>query len=195
MDSLKPLYHALECYEKTLKLLYGQLPEIDEVANVLASAVRSGGRIFVAGNGGSHSLAEHLCGELIGRLNYEARPIGAFVLQNCAPVTSALANDYRFEITVARELDALARPGDIFLAISASGESRNLVEAARRAIELELTTVCLVGRSASALGDICQIRLATPSPEIVSVQQVHLVVMHLIWLALEQALDTEQLAG
>ncbi|HEV2781345.1 MAG TPA: SIS domain-containing protein [Actinophytocola sp.] len=195
MDPVSQLYNVFAAYQASLELLHKQLPMIAEVADTLASTVRRNGRIFIAGNGGSHSLGEHLCAELIGRLSYEARPVGAFVLQNCTPVTTALSNDYRFEIALARELDALARPGDVFLAISASGESRNLVEAALRANEMGLTTVCLVGRSVSPLGDGCHVRLATPSPEIVVVQQVHLVVVHLIWLALEQVLGAGEPAG
>jgi D-sedoheptulose 7-phosphate isomerase len=161
---------------------------IQETAKILASAVDGNGRIFIAGNGGSHQLAEHLCAELVGRRDHSASPIGAFVLQNCRAVNSALANDLAFEDALARELVALCRPGDTFIAISGSGESRNLVAAANAAVRAGVTTLGLVGTAESTLGRICRMRIATPSSSIASVQQVHLVAIHLLWLALEEAL-------
>jgi len=195
VDSNVSLHDALRSYETTLQALHDQLPSIDEAARALAFTVSTNGRIFIAGNGGSHQLAEHLCAELIGRLDHVAPPIGAFVLQNCRTVNSALANDLTFESALARELRALSRPGDAFIVISGSGESRNLVEAAEHATRAGLTTLGLVGIASSSLGRACRMRIATPAPAIASIQQVHLVVIHLLWLALEEVLAGETSRG
>ncbi|MEO3816187.1 SIS domain-containing protein [Plantactinospora sp. B24E8] len=148
----------------------------DELARLLAG----GGRLLVAGNGGSAAEAQHLAAELVGKLRDDRAPLSAIAL--CAETSSltALGNDYGFDEVFARQVRAHGRPGDILLLLSTSGRSANLVRAARAGREIGLRCWAFTGPTPNPLADACTDVLAVPSPDSQVVQELHLVSAHVL---------------
>ena len=159
---------------------------IDAAVDLLHSALGSGQKLLVCGNGGSAADAEHLCAELVGRFAVERRPLPAIALTTNTALLTAWSNDYRFDDVFARQIEALARAGDVALGISTSGNSVNVVNALRRARELGLRTIGLTGKGGGALAPHCDVLLAVPLTGTPRVQEVHLVTCHAICAALEE---------
>jgi len=148
----------------------------DELARLLAA----GGRLLVAGNGGSAAEAQHLAAELVGKLRDDRAPLSAIAL--CAETSSltAIGNDYGFDEVFARQVRAHGRPDDILLLLSTSGRSANLVRAARAARELGMRCWAFTGPTPNPLADACTEVLAVPSPDTQVVQELHLVSAHVL---------------
>jgi D-sedoheptulose 7-phosphate isomerase len=146
----------------------------------LAWHLGRGGRLLVAGNGGSAAEAQHLAAELVGRLRTERAPLSAIALTPDSSAVTAISNDYGFEHVFARQVRAHGRPGDVFLALSTSGRSANLVAAVHAARESGLRTWALTGRGRSPLAELCDEALCCPSADSQVVQELHLVSVHLL---------------
>ncbi|WP_422774373.1 D-sedoheptulose-7-phosphate isomerase [Plantactinospora sp. WMMC1484] len=148
----------------------------DELARLLAG----GGRILVAGNGGSAAEAQHLAAELVGKLRDDRAPLSAIAL--CAETSSltAIGNDYGFDEVFARQVRAHGRPDDVLLLLSTSGRSANLVRAARAGRELGMRCWALTGPTPNPLADACTDVLAVPYPDSQVVQELHLVSAHVL---------------
>ena len=143
-----------------------------------AAAIQNGGTLFICGNGGSAGEATHLSGELIGPfLNKTRRPLPAIALGFDPSASTAIANDFTFDAIFARQLNALARPGDVLWALSTSGRSANIVNALNAATERGLFTVLLTGAAHSDLPN-ADIVLAVPSRDTPRIQELHLVLGH-----------------
>ncbi|MET0416898.1 MAG: SIS domain-containing protein [Actinoplanes sp.] len=155
---------------------------------LLAQHLGEGGRLLVAGNGGSAAEAQHLAAELVGRLRGERIPLSAIALTADTSAVTAISNDYGFDEVFARQVRAHGRPGDVLLAMSTSGRSPNLVAAARAAKEHGLRTWAMVGAGDSPLADACDEALRCPSPDSQVVQELHLVSVHVMCEYLDKAL-------
>ena len=156
----------------------------------LAWHLGTGGRLLVAGNGGSAAEAQHFAAELVGRLRDERRPLSAIALTPDSSALTAIGNDYGFDQVFARQVGAHGRPGDILIVLSTSGRSPNLVEAVRAAKEQGLRTWALVGPGRSPLADECDEAVCCPSPDSQVVQELHLVSVHLICEYVDRALPS-----
>ena len=159
---------------------------VDAAVDLLHSALASGQKLMAFGNGGSAADAEHLCAELVGRFALERPALAAIALTTNTALLTAWSNDYRFDDVFARQIEALARPGDVAFGISTSGSSANVVNALRRARDLGLRTVGLTGRGGGALAPYCDVLMAVPLAETPRIQEVHLATYHAICAALEQ---------
>jgi phosphoheptose isomerase len=146
----------------------------------LAWHLGQGGRLLVAGNGGSAAEAQHLAAELVGRLRTERAPLSAIALTPDSSAVTAISNDYGFEEVFARQVRAHGRPGDVLLVLSTSGRSANLVAAVRAAKETGLRTWAMAGAGRSPLADACDEALCCPSPDSQVVQELHLVAVHVL---------------
>ena len=146
----------------------------------LAWHLGQGGRLLVAGNGGSAAEAQHLAAELVGRLRDERAPLSAIALTPDSAAVTAISNDYGYEEVFARQVRAHGRPGDVLLVLSTSGRSPNLLAAVRAAKECGLRTWALVGAAPSPLADACDEALRCPSPDSQVVQELHLVAVHVM---------------
>ncbi|MEV6634806.1 SIS domain-containing protein [Actinoplanes sp. NPDC051470] len=155
---------------------------------LLAQHLGTGGRLLVAGNGGSAAEAQHLAAELVGRLRTERRPLSAIALTPDSSAVTAISNDYGFDEVFARQVRAHGRPGDVLLLMSTSGRSRNLVAAARAGRECGLRTWAMAGAGPSPLADHCDETLHCPSPDSQVVQELHLVSVHLLCEYIDRAL-------
>ena len=157
----------------------------------LGPELLAGRRLLVAGNGGSAAQAQHLAGELVGRYRTERPALSAIALIDDAASLTAIANDYGWEEVFARQVRAHGRPGDFLLALSTSGESRNLVQAAGSARALGMRTWALTGPVPNSLGEACEDCVAVSGPTPV-VQEAHLVAIHLICTAVDAAVAVER---
>lgn len=163
-------------------------PYVESVAQateLLREAIASGHKIFVFGNGGSAADAQHIAGELVGRFARSRPPIAAVALGTNQALLTAWSNDVDYEEAFARELEALARRGDVAWGISTSGRSRNVVNALKQARATGLRTIALTGQGGGDLTQFADVLLAVPLTETARIQEVHLVTYHAICAALE----------
>jgi D-sedoheptulose 7-phosphate isomerase len=161
---------------------------LQEVADRMVASLRSGGTIFLCGNGGSASQAEHLAAELSGRFAFDRPPLAAVALTGPSAQLTAVGNDYGYASVFARPLEALGRSGDVLLALSTSGNSPNVVEVARAARKGKLFVVALTGRTGGALADAADLLLAVPSDHTPRIQEVHLLWGHDLCEIVEEVL-------
>lgn len=155
--------------------------ELDHVlaqADDMAERLRRGGRILVAGNGGSAADAQHLAAELSGRYLKERKALAGIALTTDTSALTAIGNDYGFDFVFSRQVEALGRPGDLFIGISTSGNSPNIIKAVESAKELGLTTLGLLGRDGGKLKGLVDDALIVPSTVTARIQEVHQMVYH-----------------
>lgn len=151
---------------------------IARAASMCIETLNANGRILLAGNGGSAADAQHLAGELVSRFQYDRPGLAGIALTVDTSVLTAVGNDYGYERVFARQLEALARPGDVFIALSTSGNSQNIVEAARWARESSVHTIGLTGRAGGRLRNLVDICICAPSDETPRIQEMHILIGH-----------------
>jgi D-sedoheptulose 7-phosphate isomerase len=154
----------------------------------LARHLGHGGRLLVAGNGGSAAEAQHLAAELVGRLRDERMPLSAIALTPDSSAVTAIGNDYGFDEIFARQVRAHGRPGDVLMLLSTSGRSPNLLAAADAAREVGVRTWALSGPGPNPLADACDEALCCPAEDSQVVQELHLISVHVMCDYLDRAL-------
>jgi D-sedoheptulose 7-phosphate isomerase len=167
-------------------------PELDRLqrwGDDLRRRLERGGRLLVAGNGGSAALAHHVAGEMVGRFDREREPFSALALSGDPAGLTAIGNDYGYDEVFARQVHAHGRQGDVFLALSTSGRSANLLRAVDVGRRVGLTASALTGPGPNPLAEAADDVVAVPCPDTPSVQDVHQVAVHLLCLAFENAAD------
>lgn len=180
-DHLGSLARALEPFEE-------EAAKLSDWGRRLAMVLDQGGRLLVAGNGGSAAEAQHLAAELVGKMGEDRRPFSAIAL--CAETSSltAIGNDYGYPEVFARQVRAHGRPGDVLITLSTSGRSANLLAAVAAAVETGMLTWALTGCRPNPLATASDDAVAVPSPDSQTVQELHLVCVHLLCTHLEAAL-------
>jgi D-sedoheptulose 7-phosphate isomerase len=161
---------------------------VASVARAYAETLGAGGTLFFCGNGGSAADAQHIAAEYVVRYSADRRALAAVALTTDASVLTAAGNDLGFHHVFARQVSALCRKGDLLVLHSTSGESRNLLEAARAARERSVRTVAFLGRGGGALGAEVDEALVVPSDDTGRIQVIHLALEHLIVELVEEAL-------
>jgi D-sedoheptulose 7-phosphate isomerase len=156
--------------------------------DLIVATLRAGGRLLLAGNGGSAADAQHIAAELTGRFMRERRPLAALALHSNTSAVTAIANDYGYEQVFARELAAHARPGDVFLAISTSGNSPNILRAIDAARDHDVLVIGLTGESGGAMRGACDLCLCVPSTAAARIQEMHIMIGHTICQLVEERL-------
>jgi len=158
----------------------GGVSLVAAVAGDLLSALRAGRRIFLFGNGGSAADAQHIAAELVGRFHRERPGLPAVALTVNTSSLTAIGNDYSFDAVFARQLEALAAPGDVAVGISTSGNSRNVLLALESAKSRGLWTVALTGRHGGQLKGLADRCVCVPSDDTARVQEGHILIGHLL---------------
>jgi len=162
---------------------------VHEIAETITAAFRGGHKLLIAGNGGSAADAQHIAGEFLSRLNFDRNPLPAIALTTDSSVLTAIGNDYGFDHTFERQVRGLGQAGDVFIAISTSGRSPNIVAALKAARQGGLTTIGFTGsRANSPMQPLCQHCLAAPAEETPLIQQIHIVAAHAICGIVESSL-------
>jgi D-sedoheptulose 7-phosphate isomerase len=155
---------------------------------MIYSSLTAGGQLFIGGNGGSAADAQHIAAELTGRFLLERKPFRALALHGNSSALTAIGNDYGYEHVFARELTAHARPGDVLLGISTSGNSLNILRAIEAARRCEVKVIGLTGESAGQMRAACDICLCVPSNSTPRIQEMHITIGHAICELVEERL-------
>lgn len=164
------------------------LRQLDGATQACIQALQSGGKVLLAGNGGSAADAQHIAGELVSRFAYDRPGLAAVALTTDTSILTAIGNDYGYEALFARQVQALGRRGDVFIAYSTSGRSPNIVKALQTARSQGLCTIGFTGNRGGPMHELCDHLLAVPSPETPKIQEAHLVLGHILCGLIERAL-------
>ena len=162
--------------------------EVSNAVDMIYSSLIAGGQLLLAGNGGSAADAQHIAAELTGRFLRERPPIRAIALHANTSSLTAIGNDYGFERVFARELAALARLGDVLLAISTSGNSANVLRVIEEARQCKVAVIGLTGESGGQMRAACDLCLCVPSKSTPRIQEMHITIGHAICELLEERL-------
>jgi D-sedoheptulose 7-phosphate isomerase len=162
------------------------------IADRIGGCLRGGGKLLLAGNGGSAADAQHIAAEFLSRFGFDRHPLPAVALTTDTSVLTAVGNDYGFDQVFERQVRGLGRRDDVFLAISTSGRSPNILRALEAARELGLATVGFTGAKQSAMHGLCDLMLCAPSEETALIQQVHITAAHAICGVVERDLFPER---
>jgi D-sedoheptulose 7-phosphate isomerase len=158
------------------------------LADQIAERVRAGGKVLIFGNGGSAADAQHFAGELVGRFTKEGPPIPALALTTDSAIMTAVGNDYGYEHIFRRQLEAHGRKPDVAIALSTSGNSKNVLEAVREARSRGLLTVGMTGEGGGELGPLVDHLFAVPSRDTPRIQEAHHLMNHILCELLEERL-------
>jgi D-sedoheptulose 7-phosphate isomerase len=155
-------------------------------AEETAKSLKAGHKLMVAGNGGSAADAQHLVAEFVSRLVENRPALRAIALTTDSSILTAVGNDYGYECTFARQIEALGQPGDIFLAISTSGNSPNILRALELAHSTGIVTIGLTGAQGGRMATLCDFCLRMPSDLTMKIQEAHLALEHIFCLLVEK---------
>jgi D-sedoheptulose 7-phosphate isomerase len=185
--------HSVGVHQATVEeTLASLLPQIIEYGRVVAQALGSGKKLLACGNGGSAVEAQHLVAELVGRFNAERRPLPAIALTTDNSILTAVSNDYGYREVFARQVRALAAPGDVLLLISTSGNSENVLAAAERGREIGTVNIALTGRSGGKVASLADLTIRVPSEGTPRIQEVHLLIDHCLCEIVERLLGFDR---
>ncbi len=183
--------NTIATHGQALKILARLAPVIKKIAALCIAALSNGGKIIFMGNGGSAADAQHLAAELVGRFKRDRQALGAIALSVNSSTLTAIGNDYGFESIFSRQLEALANPRDLVVGISTSGKSINVINAVKKAKELGLLTVGLLGADGGKLKSLVDTSLIIPLPETARVQEMHILAGHIICEIVESEFSGE----
>ncbi len=174
------LTNSLQEHLETVEsLIRSHLPDIQQSGKMICDALVSGRKILLCGNGGSAADAQHIAAELVGCYEKQRRSWPAIALTTDTSALTAVSNDLGYEQVFARQVAGLAQAGDVLIAISTSGKSKNVLRAAQAAREMGCRTIALTGATTEPLGSLCDIAVAVPSTRTSRIQEVHITVGHL----------------
>lgn len=168
---------------------------LEEAGRLAATCLRAGGTILVAGNGGSAADAQHFAAELVGRFEDDRPALPAIALTVNSSSLTAIANDFGFDQIFTRQLQALARPGDLLIAISTSGTSANILNAVREARKRGCRVMGLTGAGGDSLARMSDIALQVPSRSVARIQEIHELCLHALAAYLEATLKNHFTGG
>jgi phosphoheptose isomerase len=170
--------------------LLAQEPEIAAACALMRDAVLAGRKVLLCGNGGSAADAQHIAAELVGRFVVERRPLAAIALTTDSSALTAIANDYGYEHVFSRQVEALGAPGDVLVAITTSGTSKNVVAAVAAARAKSVKVIGLTGGGGRAFAASCDAGIAVPSTNTARIQELHITIGHLLCEAIDDAFAT-----
>jgi len=158
------------------------------IARVVADALKAGNKLILIGNGGSAADAQHIAAEIVGRYKQERPGWAAIALTTDTSALTAIANDYGFEQVFARQVQGLARRGDVLFALTTSGRSPNILAALRVARDMGVTTVGFTGAKGESMRGSCDHLFISPTDDTPVIQQIHMMAMHAICDKVEQVM-------
>lgn len=176
---------SVDNYKRVLNNIHIQ-KNIEQTVRLATKAFKDGKKMLLCGNGGSASDAQHIASELSGRFYKDRPPLYAEALHVNSSYLTAVANDYGYEETYARLIDAISEKGDVLVGLSTSGNSINVLNAIKRANKIGLTTIGFTGIQGGKMKDICDITIQVPSGDTARIQEVHMLVGHIICQLIEE---------
>jgi D-sedoheptulose 7-phosphate isomerase len=185
VDRIKAIWNE---HLEVAKALPSLAADVAKAIEMIRSSLAAGGKLLIAGNGGSAADAQHIAAELTGRFLLERKPLPAIALHANSSALTAIGNDYGYEQVFARELAAHARPGDVLLAISTSGGSKNILRAIEEARGKKVAVIGMTGESGGAMRTACDLCLCVPSKSTARIQEMHIMIGHTICELLEEGM-------
>ena len=170
--------------EKTIEVM---IPQIEEASKLVIETLKNGNKILLCGNGGSAADAQHIAAELTGRYKTERRGLAGIALTTDTSALTAIANDYGYDRIFDRQVEALAREGDLLIGISTSGNSMNIMSALAVAKLFGCRTIGLSGKEGGEMNRICHVNLIVPSDDTPRIQEMHILIGHIICQAVDDA--------
>lgn len=164
------------------------LATIQNAADAIIKAYQNGKKVLTAGNGGSAGDAQHIAGELVSKFFFDRPGLSAFSLATDTSILTAIGNDYGYDKSFSRQIQANANAGDVFIAISTSGNSKNIVNAILEAKQKNVTTIGLVGQKACEMDTLCDYIIKVPSESTPTIQESHIMIGHIICAIVEEAI-------
>ena len=191
------IYHLIEQKKQILDrmLSEGYFDTAAQVSSAIADCILAGNKIILAGNGGSAADAQHFAGEFVGRVLMERRALPAVSLCTDPSVMTCIGNDYGFDAVFERQLSGIGKKGDLFIAISTSGNSANLCRAAEQAGRMGIQTIGLLGKDGGRLAGMCDYALVVPAEETPRIQEMHTFTVHLLCGEAETEAASRQTLG
>lgn len=183
------LRNGLEEHLELFNRLAGLTGVVSEAARLMSAALSSGHKVMLCGNGGSAADSQHLAAEFIGRFVKDRRPLAALALSTDSSALTSIGNDYSFDEVFYRQVLGLGKAGDCLLAISTSGNSRNVIRAAEAARSANIRVIGLLGRDGGALRALCDVPIVVPSPTTARIQEAHIFIGHTLCAMVEYALS------
>ena len=166
----------------------GLILEIEMITTKIIKAFKEGNKLLLCGNGGSASDAQHIAAELSGRFIKDRKPLYAEALHVNSSYMTAVSNDFGFEYTYSRMLEAIGKKGDVLIALSTSGNSENVVNAVKMANSLDMLSIGMSGATGGKIKDLCQHNIIIPSSNTARIQEAHIIVGHIFCQIIEEKL-------
>lgn len=188
LDVIKSQLQASCLVKQQLLQDEDSLSLINEAASLCIKALQSGHKILLAGNGGSAADAQHIAAELVGRFETERQALPALALAANSSTMTSIANDYNYDTVYRRQIQALAQAGDVFIGISTSGNSANVVAAIEQCKQQGVLAIGLTGESGGDMLELCDLCLRVPSTNTARIQETHIVIGHIICSLIDKAL-------
>lgn len=177
----------LNHHKNTIDSVIAELiPQIEQGCEMVVKVLQSGGKVLIAGNGGSAADAQHIAAELTGRYVKNRIGLPAIALTVDTSALTAISNDYGFEKVFSRQLSALARPEDLFIAISTSGNSANIIDALQVAKGIKCKTLGLSGRDGGTMNEYCDLNIIVSSDTTARIQEMHMLIGHIFCKAVDE---------
>ena len=186
-NSIKIIVDSLQAHQTVFqKLLDSEIPNIERCAEIIFAALDSGKKVLICGNGGSAADAQHIAAEFVGRFERERRALPSIALTTDTSALTAIGNDYGFERLFARQVEALAQPGDVLIGISTSGNSPNVIAAMMTARAIGCKTIGLTGETGKKLAGISDAAILVPATRTARIQEAHIFIGH-VWCEIVEA--------
>ncbi len=149
-------------------------------------SLKNNGKIMFCGNGGSAADSQHLAAELVSKLSYNRPALAGIALTVDTSALTAIGNDYGFVHVFSRQIEAIAKKGDVLIAFSTSGKSKNVIEAVKTAKEMQIKTIAFLGKEGNEIGEICDLQINIPSFETPKIQEGHIATGHILCALIEE---------
>jgi D-sedoheptulose 7-phosphate isomerase len=180
------IIQQLKDHQETIqKVIDTLVPDIERACQLMTSTLQSGKKVLIAGNGGSAADAQHIAAELSGRFVKNRKALPGIALTTDTSALTAIANDYGYDYVFARQVEALAQPGDLFIGISTSGNSEVVLRALKTAKEMGCQTLGLSGRDGGKMNGLCDLNIVVPSELTARIQEMHILVGHILCQAID----------
>jgi D-sedoheptulose 7-phosphate isomerase len=180
------LEHALQAHQKAIQSVTESSQILTELVDRMVRSLKEGGKVLWMGNGGSAADAQHMAAELMVRYVKNRAPLASIALTTDSSILTAHTNDFEFETLFSRQIEGLARPGDIVIGLSTSGRSPNVVKGIEKARDLGCVTVAMTGNQPSVLAEISDFCFQVDSDETARIQEAHSFISHLLCEGLDE---------
>ena len=180
--------NELQAHKETIdKTMKEMIPQIEEASRLLIETLKNGNKVLFCGNGGSAADAQHLAAELTGRYKTERKGLAGIALTTDSSALTAISNDYGFNRIFDRQVESLVREGDLVIGISTSGESLNIISALLLAKEMGAKTLGFSGKGGGKMNYVCDLNMVVPSDDTPRIQEMHILIGHILCQAVDDA--------